>query len=219
MALVHDSLNFKSFVVDTPLLFSPGFSYEVMIKPTTITRYTEHLGLCLSKLNLKNIGLKAPYSKAPCLSLCLLKNAWNKCGCVLELLIQSLKNVSKLIGIDKNMISSSCNSQKVTCLIKWLNTIRLMFSFAKLCPECKEPCEETVYSFTLTAALLLTANGTFSPDTIKKNYLSIIFYFENMMKMNVVEKQEHTFIDVIILFIILFYYLFYYRSVLGNVVH
>lgn len=74
-----------------------------------------------------------------------------------------------------------------------------------LCPECIHMCNETVYTYTITSSLFPPSQSVASyinesiglnKFNIRKNYMFLSFYFENMDTDVITDYQKYTFIGL-----------------------
>lgn len=203
-ATVHDpELMRPLFALASSFTLSPGFEFQVLIKPTVFRRKTESLGLCNSTIDV--FTEKRAYFQSTCLQVCLAKHIFKHCRCYVlsNMKKHMMKYYYSTYGDSVSKIPV-CGSPNIGCMkIQEYRTYRA--DNLKLnCPECLQPCFETKYNILVSqqtfpsnnmAGYLKTYFNKSDLTDVRKNYMLLNLYTESMTVLTVVEQQSYTITD------------------------
>lgn len=181
---------------------SPGFQYNVVIKPTIMKRNTENLGHCLNEMNLMLYAHIGTYFKEACVWDGYMILIWNQCKCYHLAFEGGQRKLSEALNIPLQNLTK-CSGIKLNC-VRSVDEIVLNSSPKQLFTNCKQPCFEEKYNHQTTGSsfpsnrFLRAFSQEFSvkKEILKKNYILANFHFESLTSEIVEESQKYTILDL-----------------------
>lgn len=208
---VHDYRIQPSFLTDSSVHLTPGYSYKVVISPTVYKRNTEHLGLCKSSKYYSLFPDLDFYFREMCEFECFMKQVWHKCNCYMFAFAGSEKTYADAFNVPVSRVKMCQDVTSLTCL-RAAKLYHLSHHVMNdLCEECKNPCLENKYFTQVSQSLLAPDqvlpyldNSTSKKADLKivrKNYLEVNFFFDtNLYTEWVIESQAFTSKDLFVYF-------------------
>lgn len=203
--IIHDPL-FKVPLFDlmsdtiASISVSPGSELLISIRSVQFTRYTEHLNKCHSPQYSVFNGTKV-YYKTICFILCHSMIVYEKCGCFPNWVEGMEIFFSTNLHVPLQNVKLCHNVTQVLCLRRK----DIVQDLHVLCPYCKDACVETTYEQTISLSRFpsplvgkkLASEFSTNMSELKKNYMLLNVYFEDMYILNVVEYQDLSVINLI----------------------
>lgn len=182
---------------------SPGYQYNIVLKPIHYIRKTSHLGKCVWHYPLYMFP-KQDYVKKLCHVQCLMDQLWKICSCFATQFAPLQKAFGKHYGVNESRIPLCWTEDKMECYTEY----RAKFSAENHCPQCKEHCDEMMYNYEVTA-VKLSHNSFFLKDHLKKlnatsekqfveNFLLLNIFFQSNSLNIIVDSQVFTLKDLFV---------------------
>lgn len=194
----HESRALSSFKTTSSAYLTPGYKYEVSLKPVHYNRRTEHLGKCMTSYQSYVTPDSTIYIKQICVYECLYELIYSACKCLPETLPSVKKGIATKFNIKENDGPIPlCNAVKTDpCKVAVYNNY-MNIKYNILCPSCKQPCIETTYDYQITATRFPTKNfvkayNAVDFETLRRNYFLMITHIENANVVIVDESQKFT---------------------------
>lgn len=208
---VHDYRIQPSFLTDTSVHFSPGYSYKVVLSPVVYKRNTEHLGHCKSSKYYSLFTDLDFYSKEMCELECFIKKVWYTCSCYMFAFAGSEKVYADTFKVPLSSVKMCQDEKSVTCLLAVKMYFLSHHVTYDLCKECKNPCLENKYYTQISQSLLSAVQvlpffdnitlKKIDSKIIRKNYVDINFFFDtNLYTEWIIESQAFTPRDLFVYF-------------------
>lgn len=191
---IHDPNALPNDLISGYLNLSPGFSTNIVIKPTIYDRRTEKLHRCVSSVASKLSALKPKkYVQLACFAECIIFNTYKRCGCS-NSFYEEFKSIEKVVP-------KSCNTPKDMLCMKETVWNMVYTNLYETCDHCKLPCKETQYEYQMSSSLLRphVVKESFKLDdsTILKNYVLVRFSLESMTTLICTETEAYTITELI----------------------
>lgn len=201
----NPSSRLPSLLLTPSVSLSPGFDYNIVMQPVTHNRKTEFLGRCISSFIIP-FDRDSVYNRLKCFDFCLTELVWKKCQCIgmwLDLTTELAAYFGKNISEVESCWGKNFDLGRLSCLreqayIYFYNDPNV------LCPNCKIPCTETLYSSQISASKLnlrqvkeilaadKISDGYDTSSSLENNLLHVNFYFNEMMEIIVTEDKKFT---------------------------
>lgn len=204
---IHDQTDVSVVQEMATLNFSPGYSYDVIIKPTVYQRRTEHLGKCLSQVKYAKNDLKGKYMNSACNLLCYFKYIWDKCNCLQSAMSSRQDIMAKILELSNITKLRICEGSEDLKSVSLATYYFHNSESQKVCTHCLPQCTQTMYSQSVTQKSFpsktmmkflkyLTTDQTVQ-NNLRKNYILVNIYFESKNMPIVVESQAYTLLDLL----------------------
>lgn len=200
MFQIHDPNVVPLMLIDKVYYLSPGYHFDVAINRVLYNRKTEHLGYCASKRDMYMASfLHDQNVQAGCYVQCAAETLLKSCKCYPTPLIVGdsiIRQNAKRYNMNAKDVKFCWKMEDLKCMRDWRNVL-FQESPKKLCPYCVQQCVEGRYKIQITKSQLSKrALGKFgaalSVEEIRKNYLSVHFYFSSMSILLIEESQAFT---------------------------
>lgn len=206
--IIHDQLLLQpsfNLVSDiAPISLSPGTEIKISLRPVKFYRHTEHLGKCRSPQYYVYNDTKI-YYKTICYTLCSTQIFYEKCKCFPNWIEGNEEFFSVNLHVGLEAVKACNDMVGLRCLQNYIKDTFTNLPF--LCEHCRaEACLEIKYDQTISTSSFpsksmgekLSTELHTNLTEMKKNYLLVNIFFQDMNMLNIIENQAFTFIDTII---------------------
>lgn len=190
------------------MYLSPGFEYNVLVRPTLYKRHTENIGRCINHYPVY-LFQTTNYNRYLCETQCLMELVWRSCKCPYLEATNFRKAFAKHIGVRPQDIPFDCwrSGESILCVSKFFidGTASLVL---KHCKHCKQPCQERKYKLDISASKFPpsknfrrfhTKQFNFTSDSfVEKNIVVLNIYYENNLVNIVEETLQYSLTDLFI---------------------
>lgn len=205
---IHDPLSQTSLQVQSMVSLSPGYKYDILVRPTLRDQrnFSESLGKCTSD-DYNFLNPSSAYNQEACIQTCLFESIWTSCNCLLMQESDLTDSILQHVSLSKNNSIKFCSILDLVqglCVSDQINIFEATNPII-LCPHCKRKCLETKYDYKISMKKLSTLSvhrlipeSALTNEFIKKNFLLVSFNFESMELVLVRETQKVTAVDLFV---------------------
>lgn len=201
---IHDPVNklpsFELFDSLSTISAAPGYKMTISLRTVKFIRNTEHLDKCHGPQYIVN-NTKV-YYKTICFVLCHTMIVFRNCGCFPNYIEGTEIFFGTNLNIPLSAIHLCTEIAQALCMRNKYFLENLHF----MCPFCtRDACVETRYDQVITLSYFprpsfadnFSTEAAYDISQMRKNYVLINVFFEDMNVLYVIESQEFTIINLI----------------------